>query len=248
MNAASTPKPSLESYIEAARTVDEHELQAASRAFQSELPVVEKHSSVRAGWLRFAGVAAALVLAISLIPLVLPGNPGATAFAQAQAWFESYRTLHFVMTTQINDQPLTRVEVWTDDEGSTRVDVPPISHIVIPSQSIMHTVLPGGQVVTTDLPLSTRAFEVGDGMEWLDELRDFQGMAEIVGESRSIDGIEAMGWRVALPSGTHTLWVDPADNRPMMLDAELESGMTMESVFEFDQPLPDGLFDVPSLP
>jgi outer membrane lipoprotein-sorting protein len=238
----------LDTHIEAARMLDEQALAEATRQFRAGLPEVKTRKLAMPKWLRVAAVAATLVLAVSVMPFFLPGQPGSSAFAQAQAWFESYRSMHFVMTTTHNGRPLSTVEVWTDETGATRVDVPPISHIIIPAENVMHTLLPGGQTMSRSLGLRDGAFELGDGMEWLDELLEFQGLAETVETPRLIDGIDALGWRLTLSGGTHTLWVDPADNRPLMLDAELAGGVQMESVFEFDQALPADVFLVPPQP
>ena len=62
---------------------------------------------------------------------------------------------------------------------------------------------------------------------------------------RRIDGVEALGWRLDLDGMTHTLWVDPADNRPLRLEAELAGGIRMVSTFTFNEVLPDTLFEVP---
>jgi len=238
----------LDDHIAAACSLDDAELAAATAQFRASLPEAKPSRQSMFSWLRLAGVAAALMLTISLLPFLTPGQPGTSAFAQAQAWFESYRNLHFVMTMTHNGQPLTSVEVWTDETGATRVEVPPVTHIVIPRQDVMYTLVPGGQVMTRALGVDGADFKLGDGMEWLDELRTFQGMARIVDSPRRIDGIDALGWRLVLSSGTHTLWVDPADNRPLLLEASLADGMQMESVFEFDQSLPEGLFVPPGRP
>ncbi len=235
----------LDRYIEAACAVDDAELAAATTQFRASLPEAKPSRQSMFSWLRLAGVAAALMLTISLLPFLTPGQPGTSAFAQAQAWFESYRSLHFLMTMTHNGQPLTTVEVWTDETGATRIEMPPVTHIVIPVENVMHTLMPGGQVMTKSLGIGAADFELGDGMEWLDELRTFQGMAGTVDSPRRIDGIDALGWRLVLSTGTHTLWVDPADNRPLLLEAGLAGGMQMESVFEFDQPLSADLFKLP---
>lgn len=252
MNDSNTTSPAdnkrLDSYIEAACAVDDAELAAATEQFRASLPKAKTRRQPMFSWLRVAGVAAALMLTISLLPFLLPGQPGTSAFAQAQAWFERYRNLHFVMVMSQNGQLLSSVEVWTDETGATRVEVPPVTHIVIPAQSVMYTLLPGEQVMTQSLGIDAADFELGDGMEWLDELRTFQGLAKTVDSPRTIDGIDALGWQLTLSSGTHTLWVDPADNRPMLLEASLAGGLQMESVFEFDQSLPDDIFQPPGQP
>ena len=238
----------LERHIDAARKVDEAALSQAASQFRANLPTARPRRRPVLSWMRMAGVAAALVLAVSLVPLLLPGKPGASAFAEAQAWFESYRTLQFVMTMTQEDRELTTVSVWTDEAGATRIETPPITHIVLPRDNVMHTLMPNGQVMSRSLGPVPGPFNLGEGMEWLDELVTFQGMAELLDETRPVDGIDARGWRLELTGGTHTLWVDPADNRPLRLEAELEGDLRLTSVFTFDEPLPATLFELPSTP
>lgn len=236
----------LDRHIEAARQVDEAALAAAAREFRASLPETQPRRRGLASWLRVAGAAAVLVLAVSLVPLLLPGKPGASAFAQAQAWFEHYETLRFEMTTSQNGQVLTTVRVWTDESRNTRIETPPITQLVLPSENVMHTVMPGGQVMSQALSPLPGALNRGSGTEWLDELVTFQGLAEAIDEPRDIDGIEALGWRLELSGGTHTLWVDPADNRPLRLEADLAGGVDLISVFSFDEALPPELFELPA--
>lgn len=238
----------LERHIDAAREVDEAALVTATGQFRSSLPVVRARPRGFLSWMRVAGAVAILILAVSLVPLLLPGKPGASAFAQAQAWFESYRTLQFVMTMTRDGTELTTVSVWTDDTGATRIETPPITHLVLPRENSMHTLLPNGQLMSRPLGPVPGAFNLGDGMEWLDELVTFQGMAELLDDSRMIDGTEALGWRLELSGASHTLWVDPSDNRPLRLEADLVGGVRMASVFTFDEPLPTELFEVPEQP
>jgi outer membrane lipoprotein-sorting protein len=235
----------LDRHIEAARQLDEAALAAAARQFRTSLPEAKLRRRGLASWLRVAGAVAVLVLAVSLIPLLVPGKPGASAFAQAQAWFEHYGTLRFEMTTRQNGQVLTTVRVWSDEAGNTRIETPPVIQLVLPSENVLHTVLPGGQVMSQALGPLPGSFNRGSGMEWLDELVEFQGLAEPLDTRRVIDGVDALGWRLELPGGTHTLWVDPADNRPLRLEADLAGDVRMESVFTFDEPLSPTLFELP---
>ena len=236
----------LDRHIDAARAMDEAALADATREFRASLPDAKPRRHGLSSWLRVAGVAATLVLAVTVIPLLLPGKPGASAFAQAQAWFQHYDTLRFEMTMSQHGQALTTVRVWSNEAGNTRSETPPVIQLVLPAENLMHTVLPNGQVMSQALGPLPGLFNQGSGMEWLDELVTFQGLAEPVDGFRDIDGIDAMGWRLSLSGGTHTLWVDPADNRPLTLEADLEGGVRMVSVFTFDEALPAELFELPS--
>ncbi|MEE4174415.1 MAG: hypothetical protein V2I57_09215, partial [Xanthomonadales bacterium] len=118
----------LDDSIEAAREVDDYALADAARRFRNRLPQARPRRSPVASWFRVAGVAALLVLAVGLAPLLLPGKPGASAFAEARAWFEQYETLQFEMKTSRDGQVLSTVRVWSDESGATRIETPPITH------------------------------------------------------------------------------------------------------------------------
>lgn len=245
MNATTNMTMNIDDYIEAAREdVDETELAAARQRLLDTLPARRPARQGR-GWLRMAGATvgvAAVAMMIAIAPTLLPQRYGG-GIAQAQQWFERYTTLHMVVTTWQGDAQLTRMQVWTDDKGTTRVEVPPITHIVDPKNDVMHTLLPGNQVMTSTIGLGRDVDPVANEIGWLQELRDFQGQAEVLDERRSIDGIDAMGWRLSLPSGDFDLWVDPADNRPLLMENELPGGLLMLSSFIFDAPLPEGVFE-----
>jgi hypothetical protein len=183
----------LDQYIEAARHVDDAALTAAAREFRTTLPQAKPRHRGRVSWLGATGAAAVLILAVSLVPLLLPGKPGANAFAQAQAWFEHYETLRFEMTTSQNGQVLTTVRVWTDEDRNTRIETPPVTQLVLPSENVMHTVMPDGQVMSLTLSPLPGALNRGSGTEWLDELVTFQGLAEPIDDPRDIEGIDAVG-------------------------------------------------------
>jgi hypothetical protein len=235
----------LDAHIDAARTLDESALDAAARHFRADLPAPQSARVTLPAWLRMAGATAVLLLAISLLPFLLPVQPGNSAFAQAQAWFERYATLHFAMTVTRQEQALSTVEVWSDESGATRISVPPVTHLVLPAENVMHTIMPGGEVMSRSLGIRAGSFDLGEGMEWLDELLTFQGLAQLLDEEREINGVSALGWRLELSGGTHTLWVDPADNRPLLLEATLPGDVRMESVFVFDEALPEDIFALP---
>ncbi len=237
----------IDEYIQSTRDdVDETELAVARERLVDSLPARREPLKARSGWLRLAGVTAgvaAIALLLSVAPTLLPQRYGG-GIAQAQAWFEHYRTLHLVMTTWQGDAELARLQVWTDADGTTRVEVPPITHIVDPKNDRMHTLLPGGQVMSRAIGLGQAEVPLEQELGWLQELRDFQGQAKVLEERRVIKGVDAMGWGLSLPSGEFELWVDPSDNRPLLMENELPGGLVMVSSFTFDAPLPAGVFDV----
>lgn len=246
MNMPDEKHEFLDDYINAAREVDEAALGAAVADFRSHLPVVKPARKTIPAWLRFSGAVALLVLAVSIVPTFLPDQPGGQAFARVQAWFEDYQTLRVDISMRQGAQQVSEVKVWSLANGATRVEVPPIAHIVDPQRNVMHTVLPGGQVMSREIAPGFDAVAGDSHLQWLDELRDFQGVADVLDQPRLINGIDALGWQLKLEGQSHALWVDPADNRPLLMEAELPGGLSMEVQFRFNEVLPGSLFEVPA--
>jgi len=249
MNTSTQRDTLLDDHVTAARAlVDEDALAEAVASFRADLPQVRPQRLRVPVWLRVAGATAMLVLAVGLAPLWLPGKPGGHAFADAQAWFEHFRTLHFIMVSRQEERVLSTIEVWADERGAARVEVPPVVHIVAPAARTLYTVLPGGRVMSQHLGAAAGISDLGGGMDWLDDLRSFKGKAEPLSGTRNVDDTEARGWRLSLSGNRFTLWVAAADDRPLLLEAELAGGVTLEARFHFDVPLPEDLFVVPAKP
>lgn len=225
------------------------ELDAATARFKKSLPAAAAAAPFRGlpRWLKLSGAMAALVLTVTSLSLLLPGNRSGSAFAQAQAWFERYDTLQLVLTARRGQQELYRMTVWHERGGSARIDIPPISQLVDLVRGELIIVMPGGQVMRQDLPGTNRELGGREELAWLDELRAFRGQAELLPEQQMLDGIAADGWRLELSGMQQTLWVDPADQRPLRLDGQLGGGVSMESVFTFDQALPEDVFSLPGV-
>jgi hypothetical protein len=116
---------------------------------------------------------------------------------------------------------------------------------VDPERGELIIALPNGEVMRQPLPVPSAPLGDREELAWLDELRRFQGQAEPLPEPMDLDGVAAEGWRLELSGMQHTLWVDPADHRPLRLDAQLGGGVHMEIRFTFDEVLPAALFAIP---
>lgn len=235
----------LDDCIDAARThVDADRLEAATTRFRASLPAPRPVRETGPRWLRLAGATALVALALVLLPSLLPDRFAGGTLAQAQQWFTSYRTMHLVMETRQGGQELSRLEVWTNDSGATRIELGPMLQVLIPGEE-MRTRLPGGEVISVPLPETNDVLVASAQLAWLDDLRTFRGQAEPLERPRTIGDIRARGWALELAAGRHVLWVDPADQRPLLLEASLPGGLTMESRFVFDAPLSPELFRLP---
>ena len=232
----------LQHCIDAVRRLDDAAVDAAANRLRAHLPPLDHPPRRRAAAWRLAGAALAVATILAIGPWLLPGN-GGDAFAQVQQWFATFRTAHVVTTMKQGDNVILAMEIWTDDAGNTRIDMDEVTHIVEPSRGTMHTLLPGRQIMTVQFTPDSDAAEATD---WMAELRDFQGQAELLAETRMVAGIAAAGYRLEVDGSRFTLWADPVTNRPLLVEATLPGGVTMDHRLAFDEPLPLDVFTVPS--
>ncbi len=228
------------------------ELDAATARFRSRLPsgaaTTRTAASARRSfprWLTMTGALATLVMTVTVVSLLLPGKNAGSAFAQAQAWFETYETLQLEQVARQDRQELYRMRVWHQRGGATRIEIPPITQVVDPVQGELVIALPNGEIMRQSLPVPSPPLGDREELAWLDELRRFQGQAERLPAPLDMDGVAAEGWRLELSGMQHTLWVDPADHRPLRLDGQLGGGVRMETRFTFDEALPATIFTIP---
>ncbi|HUF74067.1 MAG TPA: hypothetical protein VMR74_14380 [Gammaproteobacteria bacterium] len=232
----------LDPYVEAARRqFDAAEIEHAAQRLRERLPRARFGRPASLGWLSLAGAASILFAAIAVVSFFLPGDNG-SAFAQAQQWFASFRTLQVEMTVETGQDAVARTNIWLDDSGDMRIESAGATWIVKPEAGMMYVLLPDGETIAQSIPPVSVA-ENSTG--WIDGIRDFQGEAELVAESRFIEGISATGYSLTMGASTFVLWVDPFDNKPLLMESEMPGGVTMRNALSFDTPLPADVFDVP---
>ncbi len=240
----------LDTCVEAARSdTPQAAVEQAARRFQEQLPS-PRPASRFAGPLRWASAALVLVACVGLFPLLVPGN--GVAFASVQEWFRNFETVHMHMTFETGGAIVTEIDVMAEASGFARIETGPVTHIVDPESATMTTLLPGNQAMRIAIPANTGwdsavdAAAVGnESLAWFAELRDFQGMAEPLEETRTIDGLPCRGYRLEIDATRVTLWADVDTNQPVRLEANIGDGMTLEATYTFDEPLPSELFAVP---
>lgn len=233
----------LAPFVAAARkTVSQPAIDAAADRFRSGLPRSQPRTR-RAGW-RLAGASLVMLAAVALAPLLLP-DQGGSAFAEVQRWFQDFQSAHIRTEIHQGQQPVVELDVWVDSRGSARIENGTIVTILATDSGLLHTLLPGNQVVTVPFDATAAVDDPRAAFRWLDELRDFQGSAELLPRFRVVNGVEAAGFVLVLDETSITLWAATDDNRPILIEGDLPGGLTMRSVMDFDQPLPQGVFEVP---
>ncbi|MGD8574721.1 MAG: hypothetical protein PVJ40_07190 [Gammaproteobacteria bacterium] len=243
MNATHTDNERfLDACIEAMREEGmARELHNATQRFRAGLP--KPQVSRKARLLRWAGAGLVATLIVAIGPQLVPGD-GGQAFAAVRAWFKTYRTVHMETVTTQGAREISRMDIWARADGAMRLKVGPIINIVNPGGGTMHTLLPGHRVMTIPVhPDESRG--TGGAMKWIRDIRDFQGRAKQLAETRTIAGESATGYRLRVSGTTVDLWASSTNNRPLLMEVDLGGNAQMRSRFEFDKTPPANAFSVP---
>lgn len=235
----------LDQCVAAARSdVDRSTIDQAAERLRARLPRTRSRRWVWPQVPRFAGAAAVVTLSVLLGSLLLPGGAG-KAFAEVQAWFQTFRTMHMQTEIREGDNLLTSLDVWIAEDGATRVETSGIAHIIDASAGTMTTLLPGDRYFRKAIGTAGVGGLDGVPLDWLDELRGAQRQAELLYEQRQIAGEEAAGYRLTVNDVRVTIWAATRDNRPLLVETDLTGDLRMTSEFAFNQPVAEKLFEVP---
>ncbi|HUQ08773.1 MAG TPA: hypothetical protein VM146_00560 [Steroidobacteraceae bacterium] len=181
------------------------------------------------GWLAAAASAVVAVIAAIWLPL----SPGtALAFSDVQKHFRDFHSLRFDIEQRANGEMIMKSRVNVRADGSVRTEVGEDIVVVVNTQEkrVLTLVKPEHIAVVTPLP------EPGtkeDAMDWLKDIRDFQGMARALPEVRVIQGQRAHGWELPMPTGKGTivLW---ATDEGLPLEMKIDQGVALDMSFHFE--------------
>lgn len=190
----------------------------------------------RAGWLgALATATASLVLVVGLPMMSGSGN----AFAAAQRHLAQFDRLALTVTQRMDDELLQTSRTLIDARGRSRTDVGDgLSIVVDPAAGRMLTLLHDSrEAMPMALPVTPVAS--ADPVPWLAPLREFQGQARRLPETRDIDGRRAWGWRATVQGQVMDLWID-ADGLPLALEMAAAGRLRIDYRFEFEPPVSPG--------
>jgi hypothetical protein len=181
------------------------------------------------GWLAAATSAAAVTIAVLLLPLT---PTPAVAFSQVQAHFRDFRTLRFDMTQSAPGQTGFATRVSMTRDGKVRTDIgKDMSVVVNPAEHRVLTLV-HRERIAVETPLEG-AVRKDDGLEWLQEVRDFQGMATRLPDARVIDGLKAYGWKLRIATIELEMWATE-DGLPLQMNMKGAGEMRFDFHFDFD--------------
>jgi len=195
--------------------------------------------SMNGGW-GWATAAAAAVL----LPMLLwmPGTNSALAFSDVQRHFLAFDTLVAQLTTTVGGNELVETTIRVDDRDRTRLDAGAgFTYVIDPTRSMMLQLF-HDQKRALLMPLAGPAeLDDGVGLDWLADIREFQGQAELLDETMVIRGRQAYGFSLDAGGMDMTLWAAES-GEPLSLLMAGPGGLETRLDFEFDRPLDDALF------
>lgn len=189
------------------------------------------------GWL----AAGASVLAAVVVVFVMPfGSTPALAFSTVQEHFRDFRTLRFDMVQRVPGQDDVVTRVATTRDGRSRTDIgKDISVIANIPEGRVITLIHAGKMAM-EIPLGAHPAR-DDSLDVVEDIRKFQGVAQRLPGSRTIDGRRAVGWRLEIEQMEISLWATE-EGLPLEMQMKGAAEMRFDFHFEFDTALPAELF------
>lgn len=218
----STLPASLQAHVNAMSSAapDSHAIEGAQirleRALRERDTPRAARRPRRARWAAFAATACA-ALALILVPFVV-GDRGGLAFAEVQRHFQDFRTLS--MTIEQNGLAgavVPVIHVALDDAGNVRTDVGQELSVVVNAVEGQVLMLMHDGKSAMRFPIDAVPMEpASEALSWLDELREFKGLATPIAETRVIDGEIAQGWSLDIGGARIELWAR-SDGMPLTM-------------------------------
>lgn len=226
------------------------EAAAAQRRLMDRIGVRQRarRPSASTGPRRWAAAAAVLgLLALSVVPF-LPGGHGGVAFADVQRYFQQFDTMQATMTVKAGGGEAMTMNILADGQGRTRLDADGLfTYVIDPVEGAMLQLLHGPRMAL-QVPLGSGA-AVPDGarLEWLEDIRAFQGEARRLEDPRRIEGRQVRGFELRAGGQTMVLWAT-SEGEPVRLtirQGERKDPMAVTHLdFRFDEPIATGTFSL----
>ena len=189
------------------------------------------------GWLAAGASAAAAAVALLWLPL---GSTPALAFAQVQQHFRDFRALRFDVEQRMNGKVLMKSRVHVTRGGNVRTDVGDLISVIVNSSEGRVMTLHHPAHVATLAPLLVPATS-DDAMAWLKDIREFQGEAKALPQTRMIGLQRVHGWELQSAAGKIVLWATD-EGLPLEMTLGGNTPVQLSFDFEFDPALPTEMF------
>ncbi|MDZ4811942.1 MAG: hypothetical protein SGI99_04915 [Pseudomonadota bacterium] len=227
----------LAAHVQATAAVAEAAVNAAQRNLTARLlQAGETKPTLGSRRLVFAAVMSLTACALIILPL-LPDS--GRAFAAVRAHFLDFKTLAMQVEQRFNGEAVQTSQILVGADGSVRTDVgDQLSIIVDNTRRQLLTLLHDSREASL-MPLPALPSTPHASLDWLEEIRQFQGKAARLKHTRSIDGRQAQGWALDLGATQLVLWVD-AEGLPIAMEQDASAGLETRYRFQFNVPVPPG--------
>lgn len=197
---------------------------------------------------RWAAAACVLALVVTAIVPFVPGGRDGVAFAEVQRRFETFETMRATIVTEAGGRVGMETNLVMDAEGRARLDAGDMFSYVIDPRTGMMLQLFHHSRTAARIDFG-RGAGVPDAarLEWLEEIRDFQGTAVELSQTRVIDGRSVHGFRLDAGGMNMTLWATE-EGEPVRL--EIRHGKddpplsATQMDLRFDEPVAPGTFSL----
>jgi outer membrane lipoprotein-sorting protein len=189
------------------------------------------------GWL----TAAATAVVVAVAALWLPFGPAPVlAFEQVQRHFRDFHTMRFDMEQSMNGQPVMKARISVHRDGSVRTEVGDDVVVVVNSEKKQVLTLVKSAQMAVLSPIN-QAPTKEESLDWLDEIRKFQGAAKELPGTRTIRGERVSGWELELNGSKVVLWAN-GEGLPLEMTLDQGASIKMSFRFEFEPVLPADVF------
>lgn len=205
------------------------DVQDAQRKLEAAIASAPRRPAKRrvTGWFTVTASAMAAIAAVVWLPLT---STQALAFADVQKHFRQFDTMRFEFEQRMEGNVIVSGRVSMLPNGAVRTEVgKDVVVVVNPVEKRVLTLIEAGRIAMV-MPLEGTP-KPDDSMKWLQEVRDFQGTAVPVAESRVIRGERARGWRLPVGEGEVVLWANEAG---LPLEMQIDQGVKIDMSFKFE--------------
>jgi hypothetical protein len=212
----------------ASRPVDETAVGDAQRNLEALLARQPNARRVTRGSRWLAATASAAVAALVVVWMSFSPTP-ALAFSAIQQNLRDFNTLSFVIDQRAAGHDTVQTRVDMTREGNVRTEIGEDITVVVNSSEKRVLTLMNSPRIAMITPLASPV-ERDDQLEWLEDIREYQGVATQLPQPRMIAGQQAHGWQLEVDGLDMVIWAT-AEGVP--LEMSMNQGAQIDMVFRF---------------
>ena len=217
--------------------VDEAAVIQAQRKLEALIARRPNARGVTRGGRWLLATASVAIAALAMVWMSFTPTP---AFAAVQQQLRDFTTLSFVIDQRVDGRSTLQTRVHMTRAGDVRTEVGDDITVVVNSSEKRVLTLMKSPRIAMLTPLASPV-QRDDQLEWLDEIREYQGVATRLPQPRMIDGQVAHGWQLQTEGLAMVIW---ATDEGVPLEMNMNQGVNVDLLFHFklNQPLAADLF------